>query len=220
MRVTLHCAIVGFVLLGTIASAQPTSSPSDRWDNRYDREMYIYGKEPIQFLRDRVAGLGGGKALCLAAGEGRNAVYLAQQGFDVTAVDISGVGLRKAAQLAAEQGVTLTTLVADLTTFDLGESRWDLITAIYYYQPDLFPKIQKALRPGGRFLLETFSIDNPEIAPFGPKNPDYLARPNELPSLLPNLRLRFYEDAVIDLHDGMHEGKGAIIRLIAQKPPE
>lgn len=216
-RPLLYIALM-FVSGLTVSPAQEQSPAANRWNKQYRQDMYTYGKEPIQFLKDQISRLGKGTALCLAAGEGRNAVYLAQQGFDVTAVDFSDVGLQKTERLAAERGVTITTILADLNTFDMGDARWDLITNIYYYQPDLFPGIIKALKPGGAFLLETFSADNPSIASFGPKNPDYLAKPNELLPTFSSLRILHYEDTVADLNDGMHKGKGAIVRLIAQKP--
>lgn len=218
MLTSLLIAACYVMICSGVTAAQDRSPDADRWDSRYEREMYVYGKEPIQFLKDHVDGLRRGTALCMAAGEGRNAVYLAQKGFDVTAVDISQVGLRKAERLAGERGVTITTVAADLSEYDLGTRKWDLITNIYYYEPDLFPKVVKALKPGGAFLFETFSLDNPAIADFGPRNPDYLAKPLDLLGLAPDLRLRHYEDRVVELHDGMHKGKGAVIRMIAQKP--
>ena len=84
---------------GLPVSIQPSApaGPAQRWDQRYDRETYVYGEEPVVFLAEQIERLRKGKALVLAAGEGRNAVYLAQQGFQVVAVDISAKGLEKAA---------------------------------------------------------------------------------------------------------------------------
>ena len=80
----------------TQPAANQTASPGEQWDQRFDRAMYLYGKEPVAFLKEKAGLLKKGKTLCLAAGEGRNAVYLAQQGFDVTALDASKKGLENA----------------------------------------------------------------------------------------------------------------------------
>lgn len=138
---------------GTFAA---DNSTTERWDTRYGKaESFVYGSEPVRFLKEQMPTLAHrkGRALCLAAGEGRNAVYLAQQGFEVVAVDISAVGLEKCRALAQRRGVEVETVTADLTTFNLGIEGYDLITDFYYHQPDLFPKILAALKPGGYFIL-------------------------------------------------------------------
>ena len=209
--------LVGLALAGTVAVAQQTSSPGEQWDERFSRGMYVYGKEPVDFLKEQVANLRVGKALCLAAGEGRNAVFLAQAGFDVVAVDASEKGLAKASALASERGVRIETAVADLRDYDLGVERYDLITDFYYHQPDLFPKVMEALKPGGFFVLQGFSIDQPETNRFGPRNPEFLVKPNELLKAFAGYRVRHYEDTVVDLDEGMHQGPGAVVRIIVEK---
>ncbi len=214
---------VGLFLLGPIALSHgedESDSTKARWDERYDRDMYIYGKEPAAFLKQKLDGLKKGKALVLAMGEGRNAVYLAQNGFDVTGVDISEVAIEKCNKLANERNTTVNGVVADLTDYDLGEAQFDLITKFYYYEPSIFPQIIDALKPGGMFILEQFSIDHLRYrgtSGFGPKNPDYLIKPNELLEPLKSLRILYYEDTVVELDEGMHKGTAAVIRLIAQK---
>ena len=199
------------------AEQEPSPSPAARWDQRYSAEHYIYGKEPVVFLREHVGDLGKGRALCLAAGEGCNAVYLARQGFEVVAVDFSEKGLEKCRELAREHGVEVQTVVADLREYDMGRERYDLITDFYYYQPDLFPRVMAALKPGGVFILQNFSVDQPATSRFGPRHPAYLIRPNQLLQYFAQHRIRYYEDTVVDLDEGMHRGPGAVIRLIAEK---
>jgi SAM-dependent methyltransferase len=153
-------------------------------------------------------------------GEGRNAVYLAQNGFDVTGVDISEVAIEKCNRLAKERNTTVNAVVADLTDYDLGEARFDLITKFYYYEPSIFPQIIDALKPDGVFILEQFSIDHlkyRKTSRFGPSNPDYLVKPNELLEHFKSLRILYYEDTVVELDEGMHKGTAAVIRLITQK---
>ena len=92
-----------------------------------------------------------------------------------------------------QRGVEVETVVADLTTFDPGVEACDLITDFYYHQPDLFPKILAALKPGGHFILQNFSVDQPATGHFGPKTPAYLAKPNELLAAFSGYRIRHYE---------------------------
>jgi SAM-dependent methyltransferase len=130
------------------------------WDKRYAEPGYAYGTAPNDFLVAVMPQLRAGKALCLCEGEGRNATYLAQHGFTVTAIDFSPVALGKAQALALERGVSLITQCADLAGFALGVAQWDLITMIFG-QPDtpirrpLYQGIATSLRPGGAFVLET-----------------------------------------------------------------
>ena len=214
---------VGLFLLSPIASSQgegESESTKARWNERYDRNMYIYGKEPTAFLKQKMDGLKKGKVLILAMGEGRNAVYLAQNGFDVTGVDISEVAIEKCNELAKERNTTVNAVVVDLTDYDMGEEQFDLITKFYYYEPSIFPQVIDALKPGGMFILEQFSIDHlkyRETSRFGPSNPDYLVKPNELLEHFKSLRILYYEDTVVELDEGMHKGTAAVIRLIAQK---
>ena len=223
MKYPIIFTTVGLFLLSSIASAQvegESESTKTRWNERYDRDMYIYGKEPAAFLKQKMDGLQKGKALVLAMGEGRNAVYLAQNGFDVTGVDISEVAIEKCSKLAKERNTTVNAVVADLTDYDMGEAQFDLITKFYYYEPSIFPQIIDALKPGGMFILEQFSIDHlkyRETSAFGPRNPDYLIKPNELLEHFKSLRVLYYEDTVVELDEGMHKGTAAVIRLIAQK---
>ena len=215
----LSVAII--LLLNNIVSAQHSGRPistKDRWDSRYAREMYLYGKEPAVFLKQKIAMLRKGKALVLAMGEGRNAVYLAQNGFDVTGVDISEVAIEKCKKLADERNTKVNSVVADLTDYDMGKAQYDLITNFYFYDKSLFSKIIEALRPGGLFVLEQFSIEHlKQGTHFGPKNPDYLVKSNELLEIFKSTRILYYEDTVVELDEGMHKGKAGVIRLIAQK---
>jgi len=192
-------------------------SDRERWNQKYDDDMYIYGKEPAVFLKQKLGLLTKGRALVLAMGEGRNAVCLAQHGFDVTGVDVSEIAVEKCKKLAEERNVTLETIVADLTDYDLGTAQYDLITNFYFYDKSLLPKAIKSLKPGRNFVFEQFSSDHPKHGTFGPKNPAYLVEPNELLEIIKSLRILYYEDTVDELDEGMHTGTAAIIRLIAQK---
>jgi SAM-dependent methyltransferase len=112
------------------------------WDQRYGGKEYAYGTEPNEFLVAMASRLPTGRVLCLGEGEGRNAVWLAGQGYDVTAVDASRVGLEKAQRLAVERGVTITTVHSDLAAYDIDSDTWDGILSVFCHLPP-----QAASRP-------------------------------------------------------------------------
>lgn len=134
------------------------------WDERYSEAQYAYGKEPNDFLAENYNALPIGKVLSLAEGEGRNAVFLAKKGYEVTAVDSSEVGLKKAEKLANEHGVKIDLVQADLANYDIGENKWDGIVSIFCPLPaavrtNVYRKSVKGLKSGGVFLLEAYTPD-------------------------------------------------------------
>lgn len=110
------------------------------WDERYSTEEYAYGTAPNEFLVKNAHHIPKGKVLSLAEGEGRNAVFLAQQGYSVTAVDASLVGLNKARKLAEKKGVIVEFIHASLADYDLGEKQWDGIVSIFCPLPSTIRK--------------------------------------------------------------------------------
>lgn len=188
----------------------------EKWDRRYGAQPFDPHLEPIPFLKDHPDLSKGGRALCLAAGNGRNAVYLAERGFQVDAVDISAAGLRLCRLLAEARGVTVRPVLADLTDWCPDENRYDLITKFYYYQPRLFESVRPALRPGGRLMFQTFSQGQLAF-PRGPRNPDHLAKPEDILPRIRGLRLRFYEDRILGPGCGSSTREEAVIRFIAEK---
>ncbi len=217
----LRLLVLGMAFLVVPVQGQDkeaSSTAGEQWDKRFSRDMYLYGTEPVDFLRSNIDKLPKGRALCLAAGEGRNAVYLAEQGFDVTAMDASATGLAKATALAGRRNVSIKTEVGDLQHgYEMGVARYDLITNFYYHDTGMLPNVMRALKPGGMLILQNFSLRQLKTNRFGPKNPDYLVKPNELLSLFPRDRIVYYEDAIVDLDEGMHQGQGAVVRLIVVK---
>jgi len=134
------------------------------WDERYSEDGFAYGTKPNDFLVQQCDAYlsSSSKILSLAEGEGRNAVYLAQQGHDVTGVDSSKIGLDKAQKLAKERGVAIHTDVADLKEYDIGEDKWDAVVSIFCHMPppmrkDVHSKIVRGLKPGGILLLEAYT---------------------------------------------------------------
>lgn len=127
-----------------------------RWDRLFSTENYVYGKEPSAFLREHLDLVPKGRALDIAMGEGRNAVFLAKRGFVVEGVDYSDVALRKAARLARENRVAIQTINADLTRYSIPKRTYELIVNIHFHEASLIPKIREGLKPGGVVVYEMF----------------------------------------------------------------
>lgn len=205
--VFLISLLSGMLLSGIV---QGNEEDREHWDKRYDTPEYIYGKEPVEFLEDHIDLLLRGKALVLAMGEGRNAVFLAQRGFQVEGCDISPIAVRKALHLAQEKGTEIKAFEADLDFYKIAPEKYDLIACFYYLQRDLIPQIKEGLKPGGMVIMETYTIDNQRLGFSGPKNPDYLLKPNELLHLFSDMKVILYREVVVD-------GKKAVASIIAQR---
>ena len=184
-----------------------------RWDKRFGEKEFALGKEPNPFLKKNIHLLPRGKALDIATGEGRNAVFLAQHGFGVDAVDISKKGLRKARQLARKKGVKINTFAVDLDRFQIEKERYDLIANFYFLKRRLIPRIKKGLRKGGRVIFETYILDHRELGTGGPKQAKYFLKPNELIRFFKNFKILFYREGIF------REGgrRKAVASLVAEK---
>jgi len=193
------------------------------WDERYSAEEYAYGKTPNQFLEDNYDVIPKGKVLCLAEGEGRNAVFLAKQGYSVTAVDASQVGLQKAEKLAEEHGVSIELVHADLTDFDMGENRWDGIVSIFFPLPsalrkELHKKVVAGLKPGGVFLVEAYTPDQLRHGTGGGNSADTMTTKESLSLELDGLKFKHLIELERDVVEGIyHTGLGAVVQAIAIK---
>lgn len=156
------------------------------WNERYAQAGYVYGKEPNGFLSSfSLDPKKGKKILCLAEGEGRNAVYLASLGFDVLAVDQSEVGLGKAMKLAAEQGTSIRIQVADLSTYEIEPGLYDGIVSIFAHfesKDRIFinKQVVKGLKKGGFLLLESYSTEQLAYKTGGPRSIEMLYSLEEL----------------------------------------
>lgn len=193
------------------------------WDQRYSEQGYAYGTEPNGFLKARIPSLTGSKALCIAEGEGRNAVYLAEQGFDVTAVDTSLVGKRKAMDLASQRGVNIDYQIADLREFEPGVEEWDLIVSIFCPMPPLFrsqlhSKMSAALKHNGAILIEAYTPEQVKNDTGGGKNPEDLQTADTICSELPALYFEHLYEGQRNVVEGRyHTGLAHIVQAIARK---
>jgi tellurite methyltransferase len=184
-----------------------------KWNKRYGKKEFALGKEPNPFLKKYIHLLPKGKALDIASGEGRNAVFLAQNGFDVDAIDISEKGLRRARKLARKKGVLINTFLVDLDQYQIEEERYDLIANFYFLKRRLIQRMKKGLKKGGKVIFETYIIEHRTLGAGGPKQAKYFLKPNELLRLFKNFRILFYREGTF------RQGgkKKAIASLIAEK---
>src|SRR5690606_39432261 len=132
-----------------LVTGDDSTGDRGRWDALFNTEQYVFGKKPARFLKENVDDLPLGKALDIALGEGRNAVYLAKKGFYVVGVDISEVALRKARRLSRENRVSIETINADLKNYQIPAEAYEVILNINYLQRGLIPQIKKGLKKGG-----------------------------------------------------------------------
>jgi SAM-dependent methyltransferase len=194
------------------------------WDERYNTAEYVYGTDPNEFLASAVTEIPRGRTLCIAEGEGRNAVFLAEHGHDVVAVDSSAIGLKKAGILASERGVNIETVVADLANFDIEPDSWDAIVSIFAHVPPairipLHKKIVHGLKAGGMLVLEAYTPGQIELGTGGPAVPEMTMSLDVLQEELDGLEFVHAVELERDVIEGrFHTGKGAVVQLIAVKP--
>jgi hypothetical protein len=197
------------------------------WDERYQTPEYIFGDQPCQWLIMNQHRLPkSGSAIALGDGEGRNGVFLAEVGLQVTSVDLSEVGLSKARDLASTRGVAIQTVQADLEHYEITPESQDLIVSIYCHLPDAIRKlvhslVEEALKPGGLFILEAFHHSQLKYQSGGPKTTDLLYDLEALTGDFQSLQILEALDGLCYLDEGArHSGLGHIVRLVLQKPTQ
>jgi len=195
-----------------LAGAEAMQDAANEWDERY-RQGRTMPDEPAALLVENPSLLPkSGKALDIAMGTGRNALYLASLRFRVTGVDLSAVAVEKCRQKAERLGLPIEALVADLEHHPLPTEEYDLIVNFYYLQRSLSPQIAAALKPGGVLVFESFTIDQLQFG-WGPKSPDHLLRPGELQELFADLETLLYHEGIIQ----GDRGPKAVARLMGRK---
>lgn len=197
------------------------------WDKRYSEEGFAYGAAPNDFLKSEYFRIPkGGRVLCLAEGEGRNAVFLAKQGYSVTAVDQSSIGLQKAESLAIEHGVEVSTIVANLNDYDLGNEVWDGIISIAAHVPpllrqDLHDQVVNSLKRNGVFILEAFTEEHIEMNGVGgppPSQKELFMSLEKLKAELEGLEFIIGREVERHISEGKyHQGESAVVQIVASK---
>lgn len=203
--------------------AEPHSPVAEQWNIRYSESDYFYGTAPNDFLRNNFGSIQKGKVLCLADGEGRNSVFLAEQGYNVTSVDISSVGVEKTRRLASERGVTVNAIVGDLTDFDLGNHQWNGVVSIFCHLSSelrrrVHQRVVKSLVSGGVVLLEAYTINQIGRGTGGPQVADFLMSELSLRSEFSQLTPVHLAEIERTVSEGAgHTGMAAVVQMIARK---
>lgn len=197
----------------------------DFWNERFGGPDYFYGTTPNAFLASQAHLLRPGlSALAVADGEGRNGVWLAEQGLDVLAVDFSEKALQKSRKLAETRGVVLQTELADLHSWNWGEKRFDVIVAVFIQfassteRPALHAAMQQALKSGGLLLLQGYTPKQLEYRTGGPSNIDNLYTAEDLRHDFGTLEILHLLEHDDEIREGPgHSGMSALVDLVARK---
>jgi SAM-dependent methyltransferase len=193
------------------------------WNDRYSGEGYVYGTAPNEFIAAIANKIPAGPVLCLAEGEGRNAVFLAGRGHDVTAVDQSATGLAKARQLAAKHGRALRTIEADLSVFRIEPNAWAGIVTTFGHLPsalrrEVYAAAVRGLVDGGVFALEAYTPAQLKFNTGGPRDADLLMTAKALRADLAGLEFEILRELERDVTEGpAHTGRGAVVQVLARK---
>lgn len=204
-------------------------SASDFWNQRYHSGDYLFGVEPNDFIRAVAPILKdgsneGAKAFAPADGEGRNGVYLAKIGYDVTSVDVSNLAVDKANALAAQHGVNINSHVGDIFDFPCPDDQYDLVVISFmHFLPqdhDNFMTMMKStLKPGGLLVMEGYTLDQLPLSSGGPKNPDMLFSRGQIAENFADFDILLLQETRRHLSEGSrHQGEAATLQILARKP--
>ncbi len=200
-------------------------STRDFWNEKYANTDYAYGTEPNEFLASAVTKLKRGETLSLAEGEGRNAVWLAQQGFTVSSIEQSEKGVAKTLRLALQRGVIVMAERGELETFNIQPNSWDLVVSIYAHTPQelrrkLHRQVVAGLKPGGVFILEAYTPAQIPNNTGGPKDASLMPTAELLRSELHGLVFDHLEEIERDVVEGsLHTGTAHVVQLVAHRAP-
>lgn len=194
------------------------------WNQRFSSAEYVYGFEPNDFLREQYSAFPkGGRVLCVGDGEGRNGVFLAQQGLAVTSVDYAEAGLEKAQRLAKERGAALETVHADLATLAIEEGAYAGIVSIFCHLPPsirraVHQKLARSLAPGGRLVLEAYRHEQLRFGTGGPKDLALLYRLEDLREDFEGLHFLIARNVEREVVEGkLHTGLAATVQIVASR---
>jgi SAM-dependent methyltransferase len=194
------------------------------WNERYASEDYIYGLQPNMFLAlYRHLFRPDDKVLVVGDGEGRNGVWLAQQGFAVTSVDYAEKGVAKALALAKKRRTNIDAVCADLTEWDWPVGAYDRVVSVFLHFPSagraaMHRKMLEALKPGGLGIMEAFAKDQLNYHSGGPPDADLLYTADELRADFTGATFTTLEEEIIVLNESeRHQGQAAVVRMIARK---
>jgi SAM-dependent methyltransferase len=200
-------------------------STRDFWNEKFANTEYAYGTEPNDFLVSAVTKLKRGATLSLAEGEGRNAVWLAQQGFTVSAIEQSEKGVGKTLRLALQRGVIVMAERGELETFHIQPNSWDLVVSIFAHTPQelrrkLHRQVVAGLKPGGVFVLEAYTPAQIANNTGGPKDASLMPTAELLRSELAGLVFDRIEEVEREVVEGsLHTGTAHVVQVVAHRAP-
>jgi SAM-dependent methyltransferase len=192
------------------------------WNQRYSTLESAYGFRPNKFLKEQLSLLKPSSILLPGEGEGRNALWAAKQGWDVSAFDYSEVAHNKALNLFRENGVIVNYTVCDALDYHY-KIGFDVVALIFVHlpgdiRPIFYQKIISAIKPKGKLIIECFHPEQILRSSGGPKNPELLPSMDELKKAFDSLQFRLLQKVEVELSEGsLHQGKAIVIRLIAEK---
>jgi 2-polyprenyl-3-methyl-5-hydroxy-6-metoxy-1,4-benzoquinol methylase len=200
-------------------------NPAAMWDERFARPEPVYGHEPNSFLREVAPKFlkPGAKVLLPADGYGRNGFWLATQGFAVTTVDVSPVGVERARKAAKENGISINILLSDLNTWVWPKEEFDAVASIYLHLPpaqrtSIHRQMLEALKPTGILILEAFTPAQLQFSSGGPKQVELLYSEAILCRDFASAERLELSEAEIELSEGrLHSGKAAVVRALFRK---
>ena len=182
----------------------------NKWNQRYLENSYRK-TNPVTLLEDWIPAIPTGKALDVACGAGRNALFMAQAGFDVDAIDISREGLKLARQNAENLGLIINWIEQDFDQHCKFKADYDLIVVLWYVNLPLITRLCDCLKAGGYLLCEEHLVVDEEV--IGPQNSDYRVKPGVLRDAVAPLEVLLYEESVVSADEG---GRVASARLVAK----
>lgn len=198
-------------------------SIKDIWQQRYSDDAYLYGTTPNDFLVEQGKRLAGKKVLCVAEGEGRNAVYLAKLGCDVTAVEIAPAGVEKIKRLAEKEGVAINVIEADLATWQWPVASYDAVVAIFAHFPTLtrhqiHQAIVHALKTDGMLVLEAYTPEQLQYKTGGPPKAEMMMTCESLRTEFHGLSFELLHGVERQVQEGQgHNGLAAVVQCIGVK---
>lgn len=203
-------------------------TPISKWNERFlASEDYVFGKEPNTFLvRQATPRIKlGMTVLAIADGEGRNGVWLAEQGCEVWSVDSAPAASERARQLATEKGVTIHVQTADATEMDWDARQYDMVVGIFFQfanpalRAKLFDGMKRATKPGGYLLIEGYGLKQLEYKTGGPGIPEHLYTVELMREHFGDMDIEVLEEYDTELSEGKgHHGMSALVDLVARKP--
>lgn len=193
------------------------------WDKRYAEPDYVYGTVPNEYFKKEIDCLESGMLLLPGEGEGRNAVYAAKNRWEVTAIDFSAQGKKKAMRLAKNKKVEIEYIVSPIENFKYAENKYDAIALIFvHFNPEMREKVHKlmikTLKKGGTLIIEAFSKSQINNNSGGPKDISSLYSLTDLIIDFSGLRIDIMSEQQIQLTEGVyHKGTADVLRFKATK---